>query len=575
MSSTQRHVSGLALEVLPGRLYWAPARDGEAAAALAASLAAAAAPGGGRPQGGVAAKVLAEPPADAHRLCLQDYLADEFLRGGRYSVPHYRPESWGCACGPLALDQVLAFCGLLTRLLAKHEKIAMVTCTSEPSRIANAALLLGCYLIVMRGWSFAEVCEPMAFDSRLTFPCSWTRPPRGPAVLNVRDCWEGIDMACRFGWLNTALLQDPAYVYLACRQYKLTADTYDAAWIAPGKVLVGADPATVIADPDAATCSALAPCCVSLGAAISAAAAATASDAEPATRPEERPTPSTSSVIASPVATPPAAPSEAGCAGVSEATLRDDACLGCSAAAVSDLQDAALEAVVTASDATADDLAQRVMLQGGRNLDADKSHTGCKQASFILPAAPAMADDTASVHTVCKQYGSLIVEAPPRPQQQPAPDFSTWLKTYNVTQVVRANFGSEPGLKAIGGSYDRCEFERQGFLHVDVPIVDTGGGVPDRESMRVVLEVASSLSEKEAIFIHCKGGFGRSVVMACCGLVACYDLPGRALLGWIRIVRPGAVTTPQQEQFLCSLRGVADLQEYLHKAGSTRCCTVS
>jgi len=33
-------------------------------------------------------------------------------------------------------------------------------------------------------------------------------------------------------------------------------------------------------------------------------------------------------------------------------------------------------------------------------------------------------------------------------------------------------------------------------------------------------------------------------------------------MGWARIVRSGAVTTPQQEHFLVSLKGRADVRRY-------------
>merc|ERR1719188_2778471 len=64
-----------------------------------------------------------------------------------------------------------------------------------------------------------------------------------------------------------------------------------------------------------------------------------------------------------------------------------------------------------------------------------------------------------------------------------------------------------------------------------------------------------------AILVHCKGGFGRSVVLSCILLIHMFDVPGRSVLGWSRIARPGAITTPEQEAFLCKLRGRADLQK--------------
>ena len=55
--------------------------------------------------------------------------------------------------------------------------------------------------------------------------------------------------------------------------------------------------------------------------------------------------------------------------------------------------------------------------------------------------------------------------------------------------------------------------------------------------------------------MHGKGGFGQSVMLACGLAVERLGVPGRALLGWVRVARPGAVTTREQELFLVGLEG--------------------
>jgi len=181
-----------------------------------------------------------------------------------------------------------------------------------------------------------------------------------------------------------------------------------------------------------------------------------------------------------------------------------------------------------------------------------------------------------SVHTVCKDYGDTMAT---QTTQHPPEDFVTWCKSHSISQVVRVNFCNEPGLKNIGGSYSSITFEANGISHLDVPVHDHGGGVPDVASICEVMEACKLVPDNQARLIHCKGGFGRSVLMACCCLISDFDVPGSALLGWVRIARPGAITTIQQEHFLRQFRGAADLERYLQAGGTTTaapgCCTVS
>lgn len=76
-----------------------------------------------------------------------------------------------------------------------------------------------------------------------------------------------------------------------------------------------------------------------------------------------------------------------------------------------------------------------------------------------------------------------------------------------------------------------------------------------------------------AILVHCKGGFGRSVVLAACLAIERVDISGAAALGLFRIMRPGAITTRRQEIFLTSFKGSADVRRFaklpLPDGGST------
>lgn len=155
-------------------------------------------------------------------------------------------------------------------------------------------------------------------------------------------------------------------------------------------------------------------------------------------------------------------------------------------------------------------------------------------------------------------------------------DFVTWCCRHGVGLIVRANFQAETGL--VSGSYDPATFQAVGISHIDIPTRDHDGGIPERHKILKLLDACGDSpregSERPAVLIHCKGGFGRSVVYACCLLIHWHDVPGRALLGWVRIVRTGSITTPDQERFLCKLGGRADLARHLERNGPS-CCVLS
>jgi len=177
-------------------------------------------------------------------------------------------------------------------------------------------------------------------------------------------------------------------------------------------------------------------------------------------------------------------------------------------------------------------------------------------ASVMLQPSPGNEDETRSVDTVCKDYQQYACSSRLNPSEPPS--FARFLLDCGVNIVIRANFPHEKGM--ITPSYDAKTLRGMGIHHCEVPFVDKEGALPrNTDAAKVVRMCHKDVGQDGAVLIHCKGGFGRSMVLACMVVMCRYDVPGRALLGWVRMARPGSINTPEQEQFLCSLEGRNDV----------------
>merc|ERR1719329_213407 len=288
-------------------------------------------------------------------------------------------------------------------------------------------------------------------------------------------------------------------------------DSYDAAWICPGHIMVSADPMSTVNDPNPVTCGALKPPLCSHP------AKAGSTEHFPVMIPGPIP-----------VAAPHFSDIKKHCVEESEAMCLEQS-----------FQEESHLCIEISAYAEA--------LSPGRK-SAESKPSPVPDARDI--GRRALSDGVGKV-------GSTGLPT----------DFVTWCLHHTVGTIVRANFEVERGI--VGGSYDPFAFEVAGIRHIDVPIRD--GGVPEREKIQRILDECGDAprenSEHSAVLFHCKGGFGRSVIYACCLLIHWCDLPGRALLGWVRIMRPGAITTLEQERFLCKLGGRSDLARHLDHQG--------
>jgi len=148
------------------------------------------------------------------------------------------------------------------------------------------------------------------------------------------------------------------------------------------------------------------------------------------------------------------------------------------------------------------------------------------------------------------------VEMKLAPQHKP---FFQWLGDAGVQTVIRANFMQEPGMP--GPSYDAERLRHLGFDQYDIQTADAQ--LPTGSQVQKVLEVCANSAPGSAVAFHCQGGFGRSVMLACLFAIERWDIRGDALLGWVRIVRPGSITNSVHEKLLCSLKGRIDVQKLI------------
>lgn len=100
------------------------------------------------------------------------------------------------------------------------------------------------------------------------------------------------------------------------------------------------------------------------------------------------------------------------------------------------------------------------------------------------------------------------------------------------------------------------------FGHVRCEAVEfEDGAAPSKECCRAFIDLCRAHQEscatgsRRAIAVHCKAGLGRTGVQVGAYIAEKYSISGRVVHGWLRLVRPGSVQTPEQERFLRSIGG--------------------
>lgn len=121
----------------------------------------------------------------------------------------------------------------------------------------------------------------------------------------------------------------------------------------------------------------------------------------------------------------------------------------------------------------------------------------------------------------------------------PVEKYAPILKKFGVKAVVRLN----------DRLYDESKLERHGIKHRDIFFED--GSCPHPEHIEAFLDLVENTTG--AVAVHCKAGLGRTGTLIGLYIMKHFMVPAPALIGWMRLCRPGMVLGPQQ-QFLCKLQ---------------------
>lgn len=164
--------------------------------------------------------------------------------------------------------------------------------------------------------------------------------------------------------------------------------------------------------------------------------------------------------------------------------------------------------------------------------------------------------------------------------------FVSWCLERGVDCVIRMNLPT--GYASHLLTYDAAVFKAAGIEHHDLPVDTHHGIVPSPSVVRTFLKTAcahmgipldcthrSTAEHMGIVLLHCNSGFERGAVLACCLLIWCFDISGRSSLAWLRVARPGAVNSSEQEQFLSRFSSRKDLRRFIDGLASCVGCRTS
>lgn len=127
------------------------------------------------------------------------------------------------------------------------------------------------------------------------------------------------------------------------------------------------------------------------------------------------------------------------------------------------------------------------------------------------------------------------------------------VKPMNCSGLIGMTFcpGKKQCQAMSGGDWDRDLDTDLEAMFIRFPIVD--GGIPCGAARGALNAICTGLRQRlsrgERIVIHCKGGLGRTGLIAARLLIEFGEDPESAILR-VRAARRGAIETAQQEQYL-------------------------
>ncbi|CAE8604847.1 unnamed protein product [Polarella glacialis] len=505
--------------------------------------------------------------------------------GGSYQVLHYSQEACGRAFGPLNLAQTMRFCNRLDTELSRLksndplELLVLATPSQNPEARANSAVLLGAYLIFRLGWSVDQVTTALPEEGDLSFACSWSRLDLQENKRHMRalHCWQGLKIAQQNGWVSSLCCEDAFHADLMVSGWERLALTYDASWLVPGMVIICADPTTTVCDPNPNTFSELWPTVETPMCGQQPAPAilfvelfeSMPEDLSPGSL-ASKDTVNGQQIGSVSRMTFGSVPEDSGPASLASKDIVN----GQQTGSVSGMPRAGRwQSRLTPILVSPNDMESPADEAWSRQLSP------VSNLSPFSPLSPGPRGRAASVckefscsstHTVCKEYGRFADMSLANNHGGQILSFFGLLQELGVKSVVRANFKMEAGM--LTPSYDPTALQGLGMKHLSMPILDHNGALPEPREVAAVLEMCETLADGDPIAVHCKGGLGRSVVLACAIAIDQFDVSGAAIMGWVRIVRPGAVTTTEQEQVLCSFKCRDDLRKWAGCPRNTKCC---
>lgn len=136
----------------------------------------------------------------------------------------------------------------------------------------------------------------------------------------------------------------------------------------------------------------------------------------------------------------------------------------------------------------------------------------------------------------------LAISDPQRRNEVKASRFAKLRKYFRqneVKSVVRLN--RDDNMIKYGLVYDARCFTANGIAHYDQYYED--GGIPTKAIIKKFTRVVDLC--EGAVAVHCRAGLGRTGTLIACYLMKQYKFTAAEAVGWLRMCRPGSVSTLQ------------------------------